>query len=122
VTVAQVGAWPACKRWTSRYLCEAFRGRPALVANYDMDFADYLAYCRGSADDMPLYLFDAAFADKAPRLAADYAVRRRCRAEPARRRWAGARASFPQANAAWQHRWRSRGACSYCIRGERLGA
>ena len=32
-------------------------------------------YCRGSCDDMPLYLFDSGFAEKAPRLAGDYTVR-----------------------------------------------
>ena len=39
-----------------------------------MSFDNYLAYMDGSADDMPLYLFDCKFADKAPQLAADYQV------------------------------------------------
>ena len=73
----QVKDWPACKRWTRKYLRNAYGGRPAVVANYDMAFADYDAYCRGSRDDMPLYLFDSDFAAKAPLLAGDYTVRSR---------------------------------------------
>ena len=75
--LVQVKDWPACKRWTRKYLRNAYGGRPAVVANYDMAFADYDAYCRGSRDDMPLYLFDSDFAAKAPLLAGDYTVRSR---------------------------------------------
>lgn len=71
---AQVKEWPACRKWTRKYLREAYGKQPAVVANYDMAFGDYLAYCRGSCDDMPLYLFDSGFAEKAPRLADDYSV------------------------------------------------
>lgn len=79
---AQVKEWPACKKWTRKYLREAYGKQPAVVANYDMAFGDYLAYCRGSCDDMPLYLFDSGFAEKAPRLAGDYTVRSGGRAAP----------------------------------------
>ena len=80
IASAQVREWPACKKWTRKYLREAYGKQPAVVANYDMAFGDYLAYCRGSCDDMPLYLFDSGFAEKAPRLAGDYTVRSGCRA------------------------------------------
>lgn len=41
-----------------------------------MSFEDYLSYTDASCDDMPLYLFDCKFAQKAPQLAADYKVSR----------------------------------------------
>ena len=45
------------------------------MGNSPMAFNDYLAYLDGAtADDAPLYLFDSAFARKAPQLAADYTV------------------------------------------------
>ncbi|KAK9846311.1 hypothetical protein WJX81_001351 [Elliptochloris bilobata] len=74
VITGVVNQWPACKRWTHKYLRKAYGGQPAVVANYDMAFGDYAAYCRGSCDDMPLYLFDSGFAEKAPRLVGDYLV------------------------------------------------
>ena len=79
--LVQVNDWPACKRWTRKYLRNAYGGRPAVVANYDMAFADYDAYCRHSRDDMPLYLFDSDFAAKAPLLAGDYTVRSPARSQ-----------------------------------------
>ena len=44
------------------------------MGNYSMDFEDFLVYCDGNRDDMPLYLFDKDFAMKAPHLADDYQV------------------------------------------------
>ena len=70
----QAQRWPGRKRWTRRYLQKAFEGQTVVAGSYAMSFADYLAYMDGSADDMPLYLFDCKFADKAPQLAADYKV------------------------------------------------
>jgi hypothetical protein len=68
-------SWPARKLWTRRYLRRAFKGKHVVAGNYAMAFDDYLAYADASQDDMPLYLFDSKFAEKAPRLAADYSVR-----------------------------------------------
>ena len=63
------------KKWSRGYLRRAFRGHKVVVGNYPMRFDDYLAYLDGArADDAPLYLFDCAFARKAPQLAADYTV------------------------------------------------
>ena len=70
----QAQRWPARKKWTHKYLQKAFKGQTVVAGSYAMSFEDYLAYMDGSADDMPLYLFDCKFADKAPQLAADYKV------------------------------------------------
>ena len=46
-----------------------------MVGDYPMTFERYLAYSRACAgDEMPLYLFDKRFADKAPQLGLDYQV------------------------------------------------
>lgn len=70
-----VTRWPAMRKWTPEYLAAAFQGQDVIVGGYRMRFADYLAYCNSCAgEDMPLYLFDKGFADKAPQLAQDYTV------------------------------------------------
>ena len=70
----QASGWPARKKWTQTYLQKGFKGQTIVAGNYDMSFDDYFAYADGSMDDMPLYLFDCKFAQKAPQLAADYTV------------------------------------------------
>ena len=70
----QASSWPARKKWTRAYLKEAFKGQDVVAGNYRMAFEDYLAYTDASCDDMPLYLFDSKFAQKAPQMAADYKV------------------------------------------------
>ncbi len=72
----QATSWPARKKWTHAYLRKAFKGQAIVAGNYSMSFEDYLAYADASCDDMPLYLFDCKFAQKAPQLAADYKVSR----------------------------------------------
>lgn len=67
-------AWPARTKWTRAYLLQAFAGRAVIVGNAPMRLAPYLAYADANADEMPLYLFDKAFALAAPQLAADYSV------------------------------------------------
>ncbi|KAI8464575.1 MAG: hypothetical protein J3K34DRAFT_388468 [Monoraphidium minutum] len=68
------GSWPAVKKWTRPYLMQAFAGREVIVGNAPMRLAPYLAYADANADEMPLYLFDKAFALAAPQLAGDYSV------------------------------------------------
>ena len=46
--------------------------RPA--GNIPMSFSAYLSYCDSNSDEMPLYLFDKSFAERAPGLAKDYSV------------------------------------------------
>ena len=72
----QAKSWPARKKWTRAYLRKAFKGQAIFAGNYSMSFEDYLSYTDASCDDMPLYLFDCKFAQKAPQLAADYKVSR----------------------------------------------
>ncbi|KAK9819897.1 hypothetical protein WJX72_003757 [[Myrmecia] bisecta] len=69
-----VGNWPATKNWTRKYLRKAFKGQKVIVGSYPMDFDNYLSYADGCKEEMPLYLFDKHFAQKAPHLADDYEV------------------------------------------------
>ncbi|KAK9854449.1 hypothetical protein WJX84_003525 [Apatococcus fuscideae] len=67
-----VSKWPAMHKWSRKHLRKAFRNTRVIVGEYPMDFDKYLTYMDGNADEMPLYLFDKHFADKAPSLAQDY--------------------------------------------------
>lgn len=66
--------WPALQKWSSKHLKKAFSGQQILAGDYPMSFENFLAYSQRSHDEMPLYLFDKYFADKAPQLADDYKV------------------------------------------------
>lgn len=66
--------WPALHRWTQTYLKKAFKGQHTIAGDYSMIFDNFLAYSQRSHDEMPLYLFDKHFANKAPQLAADFKV------------------------------------------------
>lgn len=68
--------WPALQKWSSNHLKKAFSGQQILAGDYPMSFENFLAYSQRSHDEMPLYLFDKYFADKAPQLADDYKVGR----------------------------------------------
>ncbi|KIY99244.1 F-box protein [Monoraphidium neglectum] len=68
------GRWPAVKKWTRQHLLQAFAGREVIVGNAAMRLAPYLAYADNNTDEMPLYMFDKAFALAAPQLARDYSV------------------------------------------------
>lgn len=70
----KVCQWPALGKWTCKHLKKAFHQKPVIVGEYPMDFDEYLAYMAMNTDEMPLYLFDKHFADKAPSLAHDYQV------------------------------------------------
>lgn len=72
----QVSQWPAMGKWNRKHLRKAFHQKPVIVGEYPMDFDNYLAYMAANTDEMPLYLFDKRFADKAPSLAHDYEVTR----------------------------------------------
>lgn len=76
------GAWPAYSKWTDEYLTSAFGTSTVHAAGFDMSLSVYLSYIwqasgqgQGGAcprEEAPLYLFDKAFAAKAPCLAQDY--------------------------------------------------
>ncbi|WIA16759.1 hypothetical protein OEZ85_013410 [Tetradesmus obliquus] len=68
--------WPALTKWSRQYLTAALAGRPVIVGNMPWRFSAYMAYCDSGAaqDEMPLYLFDKAFAAASPQLAGDYRV------------------------------------------------
>eukprot|EP00879_Flechtneria_rotunda_P033329 GHRR01036900.1.p1 GENE.GHRR01036900.1~~GHRR01036900.1.p1 ORF type:complete len:308 (+),score=57.43 GHRR01036900.1:176-1099(+) len=71
-----ISDWPALEKWDRNYLAAALAGRPVIVGNMPWRFGSYLAYCKKGAeqDEMPLYLFDKAFASASPQLAQDYQV------------------------------------------------
>ena len=70
----QAAAWPALREWSSQHLAASYGSAPTLVGDMPMALPDWLQYLRTSQDDMPLYLFDKAFCESAPSLAADFQV------------------------------------------------
>ena len=69
-----VPEWPAFAKWDLPYLERALEGRTVHAGGYEFEPAKFFRYLARSRDEQPLYLFDKAFAAKAPQLAADYAV------------------------------------------------
>lgn len=67
-------AWPAKDRWTRSYLLKAFHTKQVVVGEMNMTLQTYLSYLDTMRDEMPLYLFDKGFADKAPSLRRDIEV------------------------------------------------
>lgn len=70
--VCQVETWPAVQKWTVSYLQKVFKGKNIVAGNYEMPFDTYVHYMRGNRDELPLYLFDKHFVQKAPELANDF--------------------------------------------------
>jgi hypothetical protein len=69
--------WPAVRdaRWSREAMSSDKRWADAkfTVGGYEMRLRDFWRYVDGSRDDLPMYLFDKRFAEKAPGLAKDYA-------------------------------------------------
>lgn len=66
--------WPALKKWSRDALTQKFGDVDFVVGGYDMSLRDFFALSDQGKDDVPLYLFDPKFGEKAPELAEDYAV------------------------------------------------
>jgi len=66
--------WPAMKKWTRDWLSQTYGETDFVVGGYDMTLNDFFSVCDGARDDVPLYLFDPKFAEKATELANDYEV------------------------------------------------
>lgn len=59
-------------------MLHAFGDQAVVVGEMDMQLQDYLAYLDRSCDEMPLYLFDKRFTDKAPGLLNEFQVHVTC--------------------------------------------
>ena len=70
----QASLWPACAQWSREYMQTAFGSNAVVVGEMSMQLADYLSYLDGAHDEMPLYLFDKAFVEKAPILQSGFEV------------------------------------------------
>lgn len=68
--------WPALHKWTREYLSEQYAQHTLNAGGYSFKLGDYFRYCDAvhAADDQALYIFDSAFATKAPALADDFSV------------------------------------------------
>ena len=65
--------WPATRgAWTRDRLLATHGDVKFTVGGYQMRLRDFYAYGDGARDDLPLYLFDKKFCEKAPSLAAEY--------------------------------------------------
>eukprot|EP00939_MAST-03C_sp_MAST-3C-sp1_P000490 g490.t1 len=77
VVTGVVDRWPAFQRWKrDEYLIRAMGSSTLFNANgYQITYEDYLCYARTKKpfDDMPLYIFDKRFCEKARQLEKDYA-------------------------------------------------
>ena len=69
-----VDRWPAAKLWSEASLRARFGAQCFHVGGHECRLDGFFDYCASTADEQPLYLFDKAFADKAPPLAAEYEV------------------------------------------------
>lgn len=67
-----VTTWPAYQKWSKEYLLAEYGDQAFTAGPAEMRFRDYLRYSEENLDDVPLYLFDKRFGEKAPGLAADY--------------------------------------------------
>ncbi|KAI9597588.1 hypothetical protein BDF19DRAFT_433852 [Syncephalis fuscata] len=107
--------WPAYKgAWSIDQLVEkwgdvAFRvsieqvgPRPDRISRFHLSIHDYVHYCRHQQDASPIYIFDAGFGERTPRMLEDY---KRCGSPPYRWFVMGpARASWhvdPSGTSAW---------------------
>ena len=66
-----VSSWPAAA-WTEESLRGRFGSGKFNVGGHEMQLDNFFDYCRATVDEQPLYLFDKAFATKAPPLAREY--------------------------------------------------
>lgn len=65
--------WPATRgEWTRDRLLATHGDVKFTVGGYQMRLRDFYAYGDDASDDLPLYLFDKKFCEKAPSLAAGY--------------------------------------------------
>ena len=62
----------AASRWTAASLAQRYPTAPFKCGAYAMRLPGYLRYAEQSHDESPLYLFDSAFGEKHPELAAEY--------------------------------------------------
>ena len=69
-----VDRWPAAKLWSEASLRARFGAQCFHVGGHECRLDGFFDYCASTADEQPLYLFDKAFAAKAPPLAAEYEV------------------------------------------------
>lgn len=72
VLAGAASGWAALGLWRRPALLERFGERAFGVGEMEMRLGDFFAYCDRATDDPPLYLFDKAFARRAPELAAEY--------------------------------------------------
>lgn len=69
-----VQTWKAHTRWSRQELRNAFADAPVIVGDAPMRFDSYLKYCEEQEDEIPLYMFDKHFCEKAPKLEQEYSV------------------------------------------------
>lgn len=67
--------WPAREHWPQRaYWCTRFAERSLHARGIEFAPDAFFAYADRNSDELPLYVFDKAFGEKVPALAADWRV------------------------------------------------
>lgn len=69
-----VTKWKAYDIWSRDVLSQSFLDASVIVGDAPMRFDAYLKYCDEQEDEIPLYMFDKLFCEKAPNLKDDYSV------------------------------------------------
>lgn len=66
--------WPAMKTWSRETLTERFGDAAFACGPCDLSLREWYAYANNNMDDVPLFVFDRFFQDRAPGLLKDYEV------------------------------------------------
>ncbi|GBG28299.1 Bifunctional arginine demethylase and lysyl-hydroxylase JMJD6 [Hondaea fermentalgiana] len=77
-----IESWPARRLWSLRQFASRFGDDIKWSVSHGLEdvdqlevtMAQYVAYLDGQADEMPLYVFDAGFGEKAPGLLEEYSL------------------------------------------------
>jgi len=66
--------WPAMTKWSENSLLQRFGDIPFAAGSADFPLKLFYAYASSNTDDVPMFIFDKYFAERAPELLEDYKV------------------------------------------------
>ena len=68
--------WPAMTKWSQNSLLQRFGDIPFAAGSADFPLKLFYAYASSNTDDVPMFIFDKYFSERAPELLEDYKVPR----------------------------------------------
>ncbi|CAM9822088.1 unnamed protein product [Chrysoparadoxa australica] len=69
-----VTQWPAFKKWSRQHLLDQYGTSAFHGGGLDFTLKSYLKYADSTCDELPMTIFDKAFAERCPSLGSDYTV------------------------------------------------